>query len=428
MIAKSNVKERGVTNAAKAQVGQGGRRSKRDRVLDTAARQLNARGVSQTSLSEIAAELGVSRAALYYYVEDREDLVFQCYRRACEAMARDLDAAVRVPGPGLDRLTAFIELALDETRPEPAVLSEVACLGSPHRQTIEGLHHGNVAQLVDLVEAGQADGSIRAGHPLVIAQAIVGMVSWIPLAPRWTGEADETFRSRACAGAVELVRAGVATDPERSLAYPPLSLDILRPQRGNLFDRDAAAAMKLEELLRAASRLFNRKGVEATSVDEIAAEVGATKGVVYHYVADKPDLVAQCYRRAFSLSDRILHAVELAGGAAAARVLAGTALLVEANVRDEFCPLAPLAGVEALPAEAREEIMARVRSLEQGYPDVAREGLADGSVRDVDLIAAAHAMAGAFGWLHKWFDPALVAPEVVVAEHVRLMAAGLKVA
>src|SRR5205085_6415457 len=131
-----------------------GRRSKREAVLDAAARQLNARGVSQASLAEIAASLGVSRAALYYYVEDREDLVFQCYRRACEAMARDLDAAAKGQGPGLERLAAFVALALDEDRPEPAVLSEVAALGSPQRQTIEALHHGNLAQLVDLIEAG----------------------------------------------------------------------------------------------------------------------------------------------------------------------------------------------------------------------------------------------------------------------------------
>jgi len=403
----------------------GRRRGKRDAVLDAAARQLNARGVSNTSLNEIAAGLGVSRAALYYYVEDRDDLVFQCYRRACEAMARDLDAAAKAGGPGLDRLLAFVDRALDAERPEPAALAEVGALGSPQRETIEGLHNGNVARLIDLVEAGQADGSIRACDPLVAAQAIVGVVSWIPLAPRWTGEAEAGFRRRARAGALTLIREGVATDPERALAYAPLDIGILRPARGNVFDRDAAAAMKLEELLRAASRLFNRKGVEATSIDEIAAEVGATKGVVYHYLADKPDLVAHCFRRAFSLSDRILQAVELSSGTAMQRNLAGLALLVEANLDDEFCPLAPLAGVEALPADARDEIMARVRALEQGYPEVAREGLKDGSVRDVDLTAVAQAMAGAFGWLHKWWRPDLAAKETVIAEHVRLLAQGL---
>lgn len=402
------------------------RRSKRDAVLDAAARQLNARGISQTSLADIAAGLGVSRAALYYYVDDREDLVFQCYRRACEAMARDLDAASKVEGSGLDRVSAFVGLALAADRPETCALAEVATLGSPQRETIEALHHGNVAQLVDLIEAGQADGSIRPCATLVVAQAIIGVVSYIPLAPRWTGESEAGFRERAHGAALTLIRDGVATDPEAALAFAPLDIAILRPSRGNAFDRDAVAAQKLEELLRAASRLFNRKGVEATSVDEIAAEVGATKGVIYHYLADKPDLVARCFRRAFSLSDRILQAVELAPGTAMQRNLAGLALLVEANLSDEFCPLAPLAGVEALAPDAREDVMARVRALEQGYPAVAREGLADGSVRDVDLTAVAQAMAGAFSWLHKWWRPELAAPSVVIAEHVRLLAAGLK--
>ena len=401
------------------------RRSRRDAVLEEAARQLNARGVSQASISEVARAVGLTRAALYYYVEDRDDLVYQCYRRACEIMARDLDAAAKAEGSGLDRLKAYVAMALDEERPEPAVLSEVAALPSPRRETIEGLHRGNVAQLIDLIEAGQADGSIRPCHPLVIAQAIVGMVSWIPLAPRWTGEDAAGFRARAKAGALALVGEGVAVDPPRALGFQPLDIAILRPERGNVFDRDAAQALKLEELLRAASWLFNRKGVDATSVDEIAAAVGATKGVIYHYLEDKPDLVARCYRRAFSLSDRILSAVELAGGTAVERVLAGTALLVEANVRDEFCPLAPLAGLEALPEAAREEITARVRSLEEGYPEVAREGQADGTVRDIELTGVAVAMAGAFGWLHKWFSPALAAPETVVREQVALLAGGL---
>src|SRR6185503_9927000 len=176
--------------------------------------------------------LGLTRAALYYYVEDRDDLVFQCYRRACEAMARDLDAAAKAPGSGLQRLQAYVALALDEERPEPAVLSEVASLPSPQRETIEALHHGNVAQLVDLIEAGHGDGSIRPCHPLVIAQAIVGVVSWIPLAPRWTGERADELRARAKAGALTLMGEGVAADPAKAMAYAPLDIAILRPRRG----------------------------------------------------------------------------------------------------------------------------------------------------------------------------------------------------
>src|SRR4051812_12862149 len=86
-------------------------RSRREAVLDAAARRLNASGVSLASLSSVARALGLTRAALYYYVQDRDDLVFQCYRRACETMARDLDAVAKRPGSGLERLKAFVELS-----------------------------------------------------------------------------------------------------------------------------------------------------------------------------------------------------------------------------------------------------------------------------------------------------------------------------
>ena len=69
--------------------------NKHERVLDEAARQLNEKGVLLTSLAEIAAKLGVTRGAMYYYVADREDLVFQCYRRAAEITARHLLEAGR---------------------------------------------------------------------------------------------------------------------------------------------------------------------------------------------------------------------------------------------------------------------------------------------------------------------------------------------
>ncbi|MET0535462.1 MAG: TetR/AcrR family transcriptional regulator, partial [Steroidobacter sp.] len=83
--------------AVSAAAGAGGRPqsghngpSRHEQVLDEAARQLNQKGVLLTSLAEIAAKLGVTRGAMYHYVADREDLVFQCYRRAAEIIARHL--------------------------------------------------------------------------------------------------------------------------------------------------------------------------------------------------------------------------------------------------------------------------------------------------------------------------------------------------
>lgn len=379
------------------------KRSRRDVLLDEAARQLNARGISQTALIDLASALGLSRAAVYYYADDRQDLVFQCYRRACEALARDLSAAAREPGSGLDRITSFIAHSLNPERVEEAVLSEVAYLEGEARATIEALASGVLAQLVDLIEEAQRRGEIRACDSKIIAQALIGIVSWVPLAPRWVGD-DPDIRARSAAAAIDLVRNGVAAKAEPATTLPRLDVAVLRPARGSLFSREEAAMMKTEELLRTASRLFNRKGIDATSLDEIGAAVGATKGVVYHYLTDKPGLVAQCYRRAFALGERVLAAMAGVDGDGFARAVAGYGLLVEMNARAEFSPLAPLAGVEALHPDARREIVDLARRSEETFPAAVDAGVADGSIRPMDLTGAAVALAGTFGWIPKWFD------------------------
>ena len=412
--------------ATKEKVQLVAKRSRRDLLLDAAARQLNASGISQTALSDLAASLGLSRAAVYYYADDRQDLVFQCYRRACEALARDLAAAAREPGDAIDRIAGFVTRSLDPERVEEAVLSEVAYLGDDQRATIEALSGGVLAQLVALIEDGQRRGEIRTCDSHIVAQALIGIVSWVPLAPRWVGESGD-IRARSAAAAIDLIRNGVAAKADPNQPLPRLDVAVLRPARGSLFSREEAAAMKTEELLRTASRLFNRKGIDATSLDEIGAAVGATKSVVYHYLTDKPDLVAQCYRRAFALGEKVLEATESVEGDGFTRNVAGYGLLVEMNARAEFSPLAPLAGIDALHPKARKEIVALALRSEESFPAAAAAGVADGSIRRIDLTGTAVALAGTFGWIPKWFDGEDEATvERIALELQRLYAFGLR--
>ncbi|MGH7857030.1 MAG: TetR family transcriptional regulator [Candidatus Binatia bacterium] len=55
--------------------------------------------------------------------------------------------------------------------------------------------------------------------------------------------------------------------------------------------RDERKAATRRALIGAAAELFARRGIEATSLDEIAAEVGLTKGAVYAHFESKADLV-----------------------------------------------------------------------------------------------------------------------------------------
>lgn len=50
------------------------------------------------------------------------------------------------------------------------------------------------------------------------------------------------------------------------------------------------------DILRAAAECFNDRGYVATSIDDVARSLGATKGMVYHHYRSKADLFADVFR------------------------------------------------------------------------------------------------------------------------------------
>src|SRR5690242_4916385 len=90
--------------------------AKRSRLLREAAQEFNARGISGASVARIARRVGLTRAAVYYYVKDREDLAAQCYSDACAQTAQDLGQAKACRTSGLERLLAFIRITLAPER------------------------------------------------------------------------------------------------------------------------------------------------------------------------------------------------------------------------------------------------------------------------------------------------------------------------
>jgi len=64
-----------------AQSGEGRGSTTRERILDIALDLFIRRGYAETSLREIAAELGFSKAALYYHFESKQDILLALHMR-----------------------------------------------------------------------------------------------------------------------------------------------------------------------------------------------------------------------------------------------------------------------------------------------------------------------------------------------------------
>src|SRR3954464_15950267 len=73
--------------------------------------------------------------------------------------------------------------------------------------------------------------------------------------------------------------------------------------------RDLIREQKREAIMLAAVRMFNERGFHATSLEDVAARLGITKPVVYHYLGKRERVLFECVRRGLA---QLLQAVETA--------------------------------------------------------------------------------------------------------------------
>ncbi len=373
---------------------------RREQLLDQAARELNSKGISMTSLTDVADKLGFSRASLYYYVEDREDLMFQVYLRSSEIMARRLEEAAQPGRSTLQVLGNFIAGTLDPAEPELAALSEIGLLDQAARETVLGVFEAVVARLASLIEAGAKAGRIRCCDFEIVARTIISIIHSIPLSSS-LAEALRVSRPDIVAAAKDILANGWGADRGRGIDPPPIDFAPLLTQGGGLFDREAQFDAKREKILAAASQLFNRRGVDTTSLEDIAAAVGATKRTLYHYVGDKQTILSACYARTHRIFCFIREQAAAQGGSASETLIAVLRANSISHQRDDIEPLRASTGYDSL--SETEKILAteRSRELVQAYRALCREAHHERSMRDVNRDCLLLFLRGAGSWLAK---------------------------
>lgn len=376
-------------------------RSRHLALVRQAVRELNSKGVSQTSLGQIAENLGISRAALYYYVEDLQDLVFQCYRTTCEGLAAQMAAAVRNGGDEAAVIERFISVALDPASEEFASLSEIGYLNPAQREVVLGQYDGLLAQLAGVIAKGVSAGRLRPCDAWIAANTIISMVFWAPISEGWSPAVRAMARGPNADALSDIVLNGLKQRGVPAGTIQPVDFSSLLPSSRGLFDKEYLTLARREALLQAASRLFNHKGVDATSLDEVAAAVGATKRAVLHYFGDKQGLVEHAYRRAYSFFLLTPRSLTESGLRPDEQLASAWVAIAEAYLREDLSPLTPRAGMEALGNDARKELERLSSQLTQEYVSILREGQALGVLREFDRGGFLMVVSGAFSWLSR---------------------------
>jgi AcrR family transcriptional regulator len=155
----------------------------RDRVLKAAASCFNQKGYSGTSLKDVSKLLNLTDAALYYYVKNKEELVYLCYQRAADLGREAMQRGVKEGCNGLEQARLYIqyhvEIMVGDKGPV-AIMSEIPSLKRGHRNEILEVSRKHSMGFEAILETGIADGSIGECDVRMTGNAIMGAINWIP--------------------------------------------------------------------------------------------------------------------------------------------------------------------------------------------------------------------------------------------------------
>ena len=394
------------------QIESATRRSRHDLILDSAALQLANFGVGTSSLPEIAACMGLTRSALYYYAKSKEDLVFQVYYRSCDIMAETAEAIRSKPSDASQMLVEFVRSIASREQIDVIALSEVGMLGAEQRTAVLERYEAVVSKIADILREGVNRCELRACDPNIAARTIISIVQHLGMTRAWTqfratisplGDAVPDL-ARLVTGTTDLLLNGWAKDRKRPIPVQLIDLTPLLATNVRAFDREGQARAKREEILITASRLFNQRGVSSTTLDDIAAELGATKRTLYHHVGDKQTLLSACHERSRNIIKYLYREYDrrVEGGedqaVAQLNYLRSTAL---AQLRSDIAPLRISVGIPELDDEGRKAHEEYVQWLLK-ISSIHRNRLKDSdALRDHDGKTLNLIHVGVVNWLAK---------------------------
>ncbi len=150
-------------------------------ILETATRLFIERGYRGLAMRQIAEALGVSKAALYYYFKDKEELLLAILNAHLEAMEEDFQRVLAEPGHTRQKVHALMRCILAQPAEQRAVIrlfsQEKAHLSPAARQVFERAYHERfIRPIVRLLEQGMEKGELRSVNPWLAAWALLGMM------------------------------------------------------------------------------------------------------------------------------------------------------------------------------------------------------------------------------------------------------------
>ncbi|MFL5348425.1 MAG: TetR/AcrR family transcriptional regulator [Hyalangium sp.] len=188
-------------------------------ILETAARLICERGYEGTSMQEIADACRLTKAGLYHYIQNKEQLLSSIMSYGMDLFEGQVLAKVRDIADPVERLRSCmrrnIELVTHGANKEVIIiLHEHATLQGEAREYIDRRKKQYVRFIEETFSEAVKQGRMRPLEPTIVAFSFLGMVLWVY---KWFKPDGRLTEEQIISGMVDLFFTGLAV-PGASVA------------------------------------------------------------------------------------------------------------------------------------------------------------------------------------------------------------------
>jgi AcrR family transcriptional regulator len=185
-----------------------------------------------------------------------------------------------------------------------------------------------------------------------------------------------------------------------------------------------------QEILRTAARLFQQRGYDATSMNDVAAALKLSKGGLYHHFQSKDEILFEIMNHAMDITqERVLNPVRgIADPEERLRALIRLHIEVVLSPRDREITVM-LHENHPLPPALRKRINARkkdyIHFLENLMAEVQKRVRKESGGK-VSPRAAAFALLGMINWIYQWYrSDGAISEAALVDQFTEIIFAGV---
>jgi AcrR family transcriptional regulator len=157
---------------------------RREQIYSTAGSLFSERGYHATTVRDIAKELNMQGASLYFHIDSKEDVLWELVRRAAGQFLGAVEPIVGSGGPPAEKLRemvrAHVRIVADNLENATVFLHEWKFLSEERRTVITSYRDTYESHYRHVIEEGIRSGDFARTDPKMAATLVLSSLNWMP--------------------------------------------------------------------------------------------------------------------------------------------------------------------------------------------------------------------------------------------------------